>query len=93
MPRYLVERIVSEETQQDMPGFGSRMKQGVVEKFPEITWEHSHVVSDESTVKTFCVYEAPTADMVREHALVVGGHVIGRMYEIAADVTPADFPG
>jgi len=93
MPRYLVERIVSNEAQQDLPGFGSRAKQTVAEKFPEMTWEHSHVVSDDSTIKTFCVYEAPDLAMVREHAAVLGGHVVGQVYEIAADVSPADFPG
>lgn len=91
MPRYLVERIVSDETAQDMEGFGSRSKRIVSEKFPGISWEHSHVVTDGSTIKTYCVYEAPNEEMVREHAAVVGGHVIGRLYEIAADVTPADF--
>ena len=91
MPRYLVERLVSDEAQEDLPDFGSRMKRVAVEQFAEIRWEHSHVVSDGSTIKTFCVYEAPAEEMVRQHAAVVGGHVIGRVYEIAADVTPADF--
>ena len=91
MPRYLVERLVSDEAQEDLPDFGLRMKRAVAEKFPEIRWEHSHVVSDGSAIKTFCVYEAPDEEMVRQHAAVVGDHVIGRVYEIAADVTPADF--
>jgi Nickel responsive protein SCO4226-like len=93
MPRYLVERTVSEEAQEDLPDFGSRMKRAVNEKFPDMRWEHSHVVSDESTIKTFCVYEAPDEEMVRQHAAVVGDHVVGRVYEIAGDVTPADFAG
>ncbi len=93
MPRYLVLREILESGQQDMPGFGSRMKKAAIEQFPEIRWEHSHVVSDESGVKTFCVYEAPTEAMVREHAEVVGDHRIDRVFEIAADVTPANFAG
>ena len=93
MPRYLVERTISEETQEDLDGFGSDMKRAAAANFPEIHWEHSHVVTDESGLKTFCIYEAPHEDMVRQHAALVGGHVIGRMYEIAADVTPADFAG
>jgi hypothetical protein len=93
MPRYLVERFVSDEAAQDLPGFGSRSKRTIADNFPEITWEHSHVVSDETDIKTYCIYEAPSADMVREHAVIVGGHVLGRVYEIAADVSPADFAG
>jgi hypothetical protein len=29
---------------------------------------------------------------VRAHANVVGGHVIDRIYEIAGDATPDDYP-
>jgi hypothetical protein len=65
----------------------------VEESFPEITWEYSHVTVDEKGgVKTFCVYGAPTEDMVREHAKQLGFHEILALYEIAGEVTPADFP-
>ena len=42
---------------------------------------------------TYCVYEAPTEDVVREHAGDLGKHTIESISEIAGDVTPADFPG
>lgn len=90
MPRYLILREISETGQQDLPGFGLRAKR-TAEKFPGVRWEHSHVVSDESGVMTFCVYESPNEEMIREHAEVLGDHRVDRVFEIAADVTPGDF--
>ncbi|MDX6513752.1 MAG: hypothetical protein QOE36_3256 [Gaiellaceae bacterium] len=92
MPRYLVERQFS-VGEERMPEVGRRSRQIVEEQFPEITWEHSHVVVDDGGgVKTFCLYEAPTEDIVRQHADQLGLHQIETIYEIAGDVTPADFP-
>ena len=92
MPRYLVERLfhVSEDK---MPEVGRRSKEVAVNGFPEITWEHSHVVvDDEGLVHTYCVYEAPNEEMVREHSTRLGQHKIALLEEIAGDVSPADFP-
>jgi hypothetical protein len=92
MPKYLIARQF-EVGQERMPEVGRRSRQIVEEKFPEITWEHSHVVvEDGGGVKTFCVYEAPTEDVVLAHAQELGMHNIDAIYEIAGDVTPADFP-
>jgi Protein of unknown function (DUF4242) len=92
MPRYLLERTYSIE-EDEMPEFGRRVKAIAAEQFPEIAWEHSHVVADESgTIKSFCIYEAPSAEMLRSHAAVVGSHQVERVYEIGGDVTPADIP-
>ena len=76
-----------------MPPIGRRSRVLTEEDFPEITWEHSHVVvRDEGRVKTFCVYEAPTQEVVRMHDEKLGRHQVDGLYEIAGDVTPADFP-
>jgi len=50
------------------------------------------VVDDEGRVQTYCVYEAPTVDVVRQHGEKLGEHRVDGIYEIAGDVTPADFP-
>jgi hypothetical protein len=61
------------------------------ERFPEITWEHSHVVVDDNgAIKTFCIYEAPNEEMIREHADAFGAHMISNVYEIVDDVTPEE---
>ncbi len=76
-----------------MPEVGRRSRQIVEEEFPEITWEHSHVlVDDDGNVTTFCVYAAPSEEVVRQHAEKLGRHQIKAIYEIVGDVTPADFP-
>ena len=61
--------------------------------YPEIVWEHSHVVvDDDGTPKSFCVYDAPSQEIVLEHSRMLGDHVIASIYEIAGDVSPDDFP-
>jgi hypothetical protein len=91
MPRYMIERAYDSAVQEEIEKVGARSRSIALEQFPDITWEHSHVVSDESGIKSYCVYEAPNEEQLRDHAFKVGGHVIERMYVIAADVTPDDF--
>jgi ribulose-5-phosphate 4-epimerase/fuculose-1-phosphate aldolase len=93
MPRYLVERVFGEVEQEAMQNIGQRMKKVAKEEFPEVSWEHSHVVSDESGIKSYCVYAAPSEDLLRKHGAMVREHTIAHIYEIAGDVTPADFSG
>jgi hypothetical protein len=92
MPRYLIVRAF-EVVEDDMPRVGRRSRQLVENEFPEITWEHSHVVvEDDGAVKTFCIYAAPNEDTVRQHSKSLGEHSLEALFEIAGDVTPADFP-
>jgi hypothetical protein len=90
MPRYLIERDYGPAEQEAMQNIGVRSKQAA-EQLPDVTWEHSHVVSDETGIKSFCVYEAPSEERLREHGDMVRHHTIVRIYEIAGDVTPANF--
>jgi Protein of unknown function (DUF4242) len=92
MPKYLIERRFH-VGESEMPKVGRRSREAIEDHFPEITWHHSHViVDDEGTVKSYCVYEAPSEDVVRRHSEQLGEHVIEELYEIAGDVTPEDFP-
>jgi len=93
MARYVIERIYDEEVHDDMESVGARSKQIAAEQYPDLSWEHSHVVSDETGVRSFCVYEAPNPERIREHAQQLGFHDVAHIYEIAADVSPGDFPG
>ena len=93
MPRYLVIRNF-DCAEEEMPEVGTRSKKVIQEKYPAVTWEHSHVVvDDEGSVSTYCVYSAPDEDTVRAHAVDLGRHTLASVQEIAGDVTPADFPG
>jgi hypothetical protein len=92
MTKFLIERRFHVGEDQ-MPEVGRRSRQIAVEQFPEISWEHSHVVvDDKGNVKTYCVYEAPSEEIVRRHAKELGLHDVEGVYEIAGDVTPEDFP-
>ena len=90
MPRYLVERFFDQITDEEMLAAGMRSDQAIQTEFPEITWEHSHVVVDEDGgVRTYCVYEAPNEIVVRAHAARFGAHTIANLFEIVDDITPA----
>jgi hypothetical protein len=92
MPRFMIERTF-DVTEDQMPVVGRRSRVLTEEQFPEIVWEHSHVVvDDEGLVRTYCVYSAPSEEVVRAHAQELGEHTLDGIYEIAGDVTPADFP-
>jgi hypothetical protein len=92
MPRYLIVRTF-EVDEDAMPSVGRRSREIVEQEFPEISWEHSHVIVDETgSVRTFCVYGAPDEETVRSHGSRLGQHTIDDVLEIAGDVTPADFP-
>ncbi|HEU5372285.1 MAG TPA: nickel-binding protein [Gaiellaceae bacterium] len=92
MPRFMIVRSFDVGESQ-MPAVGRRSREIVEDELPEITWEHSHVVvDDDGKVRTFCVYEAPSESVVRDHSSRLGQHRIDSIDEIVGDVTPADFP-
>jgi uncharacterized protein DUF4242 len=92
LPRYLIIRAF-DVVEEEMPNVGRRSRQLVERDFPDVTWEHSHVlVGDDGSVKTYCVYAAPDEETVRQHSAALGQHTLEGLHEIAGDVTPADFP-
>ena len=92
MPRYLIERTYTVDMD-GLPTVATRSKAIGHYHYPEIVWEHSHVVvGTDGVPKSFCIYDAPNEEMVREHSRYLGDHIVETIYEIAGDVTPADFP-
>jgi Protein of unknown function (DUF4242) len=92
VPRYLVERRFN-VTEDAMPAIGRKSREVLRDEVKSVTWELSHVVvGDDGLVTTFCVYDAPGEDAVMQHATLLGEHHIASLHEIAADVTPEDFP-
>ena len=86
MPKYVIER--------EIPGVGklsaaelhgiSQKSCGVLGKMgPQIQWIQSYVTGD----KIYCVYIAPNADMVREHAKQ-GGFPANSVAEVKAVIDP-----
>ena len=86
MPKYLIER--------EIPGAGnltpdqlkaiSQTSCGVLSNMgPQIQWVHSYVTDD----KIYCVYNAPNAEMVREHARQ-GGFPANAVNEVKGIIDP-----
>ena len=92
MTMFMVERTFH-VTEDQMEFVGRRSNEVIGGQYPEITWHHSHVVvSDDGKVRTYCIYEAPSQQIVEGHAAALGMHTVDGIYEIAGDVTPDDFP-
>jgi uncharacterized protein DUF4242 len=92
MPRYLVERVFT-VGQEQMNAVGRRSREIAKERYPGLSWEHSHVaLDDDGRVMTYCVYGSPDEAALRAHARELGDHEVLRISEIVGDVTPDDFP-
>ena len=86
MPKYVIER--------EIPGAGNlspQELQGVAQTScsvlqnlgPQIQWVQSFVTGD----KVYCVYIAPSEDLIREHAKQ-GGFPANRISEIRSTIDP-----
>jgi Protein of unknown function (DUF4242) len=68
VPRYIVERTFPDGLAIPATADGARACMGVVDNNAEagVTWIHSYVTEDRR--KTFCIYDAPTPEAVRQTA-------------------------
>jgi hypothetical protein len=87
MPQFVIER--------DMPGAGalspdelkgaSQHSCSVLKDLgPEIQWDHSYVTGD----KIYCVYSAPSEDLIRQHA-EKSGFPANSVSEVKTIISPA----
>jgi len=86
MPRYLIERTVpgaGRLTPEQWKGVAQKSNGVLKDLGPEIKWEHTYVTAD----KIYCVYTAPNADMIREHAKR-GGFPADSVEEVSDIVDP-----
>jgi hypothetical protein len=96
VPRYLVVRKFDVD-EDEIPGLSSRLAKRAMEGAEDIKWEHTHVTLDEEgLVRTYCIYTAEDEGAVTRYTgllgEILGEHQIESVREIAADITPADFP-
>ncbi len=86
MPKFVIERDLpgaGKLTPQDLQGI-SQKSCGVLSGMgPQIQWLQSYVTDD----KIYCVYIAPNAEMVREHAKL-GGFPANRVSEVKRVIDP-----
>ena len=68
MPRYIVERTFPDGLAIPMTGQGADVCLTVVgnNMLDKVTWIHSYVTKDKK--KTFCIYDAPSAEAIRNAA-------------------------
>jgi hypothetical protein len=86
MPKYIIEREIPNAgalSAADLKAI-SQKSCGVLQQLgPSIQWVQSYVTEDKIT----CVYIAPNADIIREHASL-GGFPADRVLEVATIIDP-----
>ena len=86
MPKFLIEREIhgaGDMSQQQLQAVSEKSCAVLRNLGPEIQWAHSYVTGD----KIYCVYIAPSEQMVREHARL-GGFPANRISEIKSVIDP-----
>ena len=86
MPQFVIEREmpgVSKLSQSDLKGASQGSCTVIRNLGPDIQWVHSYVTDD----KIYCVYIAPSEEMVRRHAQE-GGFPANRVSEVRSVIDP-----
>ena len=86
MPKYIIEREIPNAaafSAADLKGIAQRSCAALQQLGPSIQWVQSFVTEDKIT----CVYIAPTADLILEHARL-GGFPADRVLEVATTIDP-----
>jgi hypothetical protein len=86
MPRFVIEREIAgvgNLSAQDLRAISQRSCSVLNQMGPQIQWVQSYVTDD----KVYCVYVAPSEDMVREHARK-GGFPANRVAAVRTVIDP-----
>ena len=87
MPKYVIERTVpgaGRMSPAELQGLSLKSVSVLQELGPKIQWIHSYVVDD----KIYCVYLAPSPELVAEHARC-GGFPADSISQVKAIIEPA----
>ncbi len=87
MKTYLIERVLpgaGQLTQDDLVGISQKSCSVLDGMGPKIKWLHSYVVAD----KIYCVYQAESEALLREHGLK-GGFPVTTVMEVGTTISPA----
>lgn len=86
MPKYVIEREIpgaGKMTPEELRGISKKSCDVLRKMGPEIQWLESYVTDD----KLYCVYIAPSADAVKQHA-TQGGFPANRISEVRRMIDP-----
>lgn len=87
MPQYLIEREIpgaGAMTAQQLKDASAHSNAVISDLGPTIEWVHSYVAGD----KIYCVYNAPSEDLIRAHA-EKSGFPANRITPVSAVINPA----
>ncbi len=87
MPRFVIRRVLPDMTNDEIEAAAEASSRVRVEQFPELEWEHSHVVRTEDGLTSYCIYAAPSAQHLRDHA-AAAGLPADEVHEIQLDLLP-----
>jgi Protein of unknown function (DUF4242) len=91
MPKYVIERTLpgaGQLSQAELQGISQKSNQVLCDLGPEIRWLQSYVTDD----KIYCVYIAPNAEMIAEHARL-GGFPANKISEVRTIIDPTTAEG
>lgn len=86
MPKFVIERAIPGAgglSQADLHGISQKSRDVLSKLGPEIQWVQSYVTDD----KIYCVYIAPNAEIIREHARL-GGFPADSVEEVKTMIDP-----
>jgi len=86
MPKYVIEREIpgaGKLSPGELQDISAKSREVLSQLGPSIQWLESYVTDD----KVYCVYIAPSADLIREHAKC-GGFPANRISEVRAVIDP-----
>ena len=86
MPKYVIERAIPGAgglSQSELKGISEKSREVLTQLGPEIQWVQSYVTDD----KIYCVYIAPNAEIIREHARI-GGFPADSVEEVKSIIDP-----
>lgn len=86
MPKYVIERLIpgaGKLTAEELRSISQRSCDVLNQLGPSITWIQSYVTDN----KLYCVYIAPSEEMVREHARL-GGFPANHISPVATLIDP-----
>lgn len=86
MPQFVIEREmpgVGQLSAGDLKGASQTSCSVLRDLGPEIQWVHSYVTDD----KIYCIYRAPSEELIRQHA-VTAGFPANRISQVKATIDP-----
>ena len=87
MPKYVIERELpgaGKLTAEDLQGISQKSNKVIADLGPEIRWLTSYVTDD----KIYCVYSAPSEEILFEHARC-GGFPADRISMVSTVIDPS----